>query len=103
MGYSGTFVSRLAQERQEILLTVREQHIELEQSTFPQRLVFSWDTTFPFLEVKHALCIADRPSKKAERMISSPLFSMAQQFNSEFDTCPGRIILPLLTKAILAQ
>lgn len=45
---------------------------ELEQTAFPYRLLFSWDTTFPPLQVHHAVGAAHGLCEEAEGMISSP-------------------------------
>lgn len=56
--------------------TIREDHAHLEQTTLPERLVFAGDTTFPYFQIKHTLCIALRFRKEAKWMVSSPLLAL---------------------------
>ena len=55
--------------------TVRKCHFEFELSVLPDCLVFTWDGTFPFLEIEDAGGCAHRPCDEAERVVFPPLFS----------------------------
>jgi len=56
-------------------LTVRKYNAQLEQSTFPDRLLLARHAAFPHLEVEYALLVLDRFGEEAEGMIFAPLFS----------------------------
>ena len=55
------------------LLTIRESHDELELAVFPDRLLLSWNTALPDLQVKHSLGIPLRLRIKAKWMVLTPL------------------------------
>ncbi len=55
------------------MLTIREQHIELEQTPFPQSLVLAWYPTFPLLQIQDALRRTGGFGEEAERVVTAPL------------------------------
>jgi hypothetical protein len=55
--------------------TVRKCDFEFELSVLPNRLVFSRNGAFPFLEVENAGGGADRPCDEAEGVVFAPLLS----------------------------
>ena len=56
--------------------TVREDHAQLEEAAFPQRLLLAWNTAFPRLQIEDALRVALRLRIEAKRVISSPLLAL---------------------------
>lgn len=55
------------------MLTIWENDAQLEQTSFPQCLVFARDTTLPVLQVEYALRVALRFCVEPERVVSAPL------------------------------
>ena len=54
-------------------LTLRECHRHLEDAALPDGLLFTRDTTFPYLEVEDALRILDRSRPETKRVVLPPL------------------------------
>jgi hypothetical protein len=52
---------------------IRERDFELEQSAFPDRLIFAGDAAVPLLQIHHSVGAAHRFRKEAERVVASPL------------------------------
>ncbi len=55
---------------------VRKIEHELEQTTFPDRLLFSWYAHFPHLEIDYAVGLSGGFSKEAEWVVFAPLLSL---------------------------
>lgn len=56
-------------------LTIGEQDIELEQPTFPKRLIFARHPTFPFLEIQNTIGGTNRFCEEAKWVVTTPLLS----------------------------
>ena len=50
--------------------------IELEESTFPDGLLFSWDAHVPHLEIDNAVVLSGWFGKEAEWVVFAPLLSL---------------------------
>ena len=58
--------------------TVREDDIKLEETTFPEGLLFARNTALPLLQIEDALGVALWFSKESERVITAPLLAIEQ-------------------------
>jgi hypothetical protein len=61
------------------VLTIWEDHAQLEQAPLPQSLLLARYATLPSLEIKKTLSIALRLGIEPKRVVSSPLFALLVQ------------------------
>lgn len=57
-------------------LTIRENQVDFEKSTFPEGVSLPWNSTFPVLQVQTTLRGTFRLCDKAEWVVATPLLSM---------------------------
>lgn len=56
-------------------LTIRENQVNLEKSTFPESVSLPWNSTFPVLQIQATLRGTFRLCDKAKWVIATPLLS----------------------------
>lgn len=67
-------------------LTIRELHDQLEQTTFPERLLLAGNATFPVLQVKHTICLACGLRIESEGVVLAPQFAASE--SQRIDSLP---------------
>jgi len=81
--------------------TIRELHLQFEQPSFPDRLVFARYRTVPSLQVESSLLRLHRPCDEAKRVVLSPI--LATMMSVRYRQTHLHEVLPLLRQPCHAQ
>ncbi len=86
--------------------TIREMHLQLEQSSFPYRSILPGDRTIPLLQIESALCCLHRSSDESERVVFAPILAIGRMQSSVMRLFPCQravgVVVPLFCESCSA-